>query len=180
MPVPDDFSQHPSPAQVYELGVQYATLLGLLANHPQFKYLEPPTAEVAKIDALNTPVGLLWVNNFVETTYVKWVIPFLPPGATRKCKALGNPWAQADADYPWEWTWDAAGESLRDASGTPVPFPDHSGPNLAEHMEDISSRGFMTKKLILENETDPKARLLLGGSTFDFGPDIKALADVIP
>lgn len=180
MPLPEDFSQHPSPAQVYELAVDYGALLRTLFNNPSFKYLEPPTAEIHKIDPKNTSPALFWVADFVQNSYVENVIPFLPRGATRKCKEIANPWAYADPNYTWELTWDPETEELKDASGKAVGFPKLSKSECKEKMGDLVGRGFMAKKLIFENETDFKAKLLLGGQSFDFGAETKSAAEKIP
>ncbi|KAK7747741.1 hypothetical protein SLS62_008885 [Diatrype stigma] len=171
MPLPNQIG-HPTPAQAFELAEKHATLLRHLFNHPQFKYLEPPTAQIYKVDPTTEP-ALRWVADFVQNTYVTCVIPFLPVGATRKCKALGNPWAYADASYPWEWEWDGQSGALKDASGTVVEFPKLPARDAKDKVGDVVTRGFMTKKIVLENATDPKARLMIGGKTFDFGEDIK-------
>ncbi|RYP41657.1 hypothetical protein DL767_000862 [Monosporascus sp. MG133] len=171
MPLPKRIG-HPTPAQAYELAEKHAALLRQLYNHPQFKYLEPPTATIYKIDP-NTEPALFWVADFVQNTYVNYIIPFLPAGASRKCKALANPWAHADPNYQWEWEWDAQAGILKDASGKPVEFPRLPESQAKEKVSDVVTRGFMTKKIVLENETDVKARLMIGGKTFDFGEDIK-------
>ncbi|KAI3400867.1 hypothetical protein diail_1556 [Diaporthe ilicicola] len=171
MPFPQDFS-HPSPSQAMEFAATYAELLRSLFHHPQFKYLEPPTAAICKIDAHSTPPALLFASDFVEKTYIEYVIPWLPAGATRKCKVLGNPWAFADPDYRWEWEWDAAAGSMKSADGSVVDFPRFSEAKAEEMIGDLFGRGFMAKKVILENGTDPKAALMVGGP-FDFGQDAR-------
>ncbi|KKY36670.1 hypothetical protein UCDDA912_g03342 [Diaporthe ampelina] len=171
MPIPQDFS-HPSPSQVMEFAALYAELLRSVFNHPQFKYLEPPTATICKIDTDSTPAPLLYASDFVQKTYIRNVIPWLPAGATRKCKILANPWAFADPDYRWEWEWDAATGSMKTADGAVVDFPRFSQANAKEMLGDLLFRGFMAKKAILENGTDPKATLMMGGP-FDFGQEVR-------
>lgn len=169
--LPEDFS-NPSPAQVMEFAVAYAELLRSLFNHPQFKYLEPPTAAICKIDG-TTPPALIFASDFVEKTYIEYVIPWLPAGASRKCRVLGNPWAFADPDYRWEWEWDAAAGAMRSAAdGAAVEFPRFSDAKAKEMIGDLYGRGFLAKKAILENGTDPKATLMMGGP-FDFGAEVK-------
>lgn len=171
MAIPEDLS-HPSPSQVMEFAVNHAELLRSLYQHPQFKYLEPPTADICKMDAKSTPLALVFASDFVQKTYVEYVIPWLPAGATRKCKVLGNPWAFADPDYRWEWEWDAAAGIMRSADGTAVEFPRFSEAEAKEKITDVLSRGFMAKKAILENGTDPKAAIMVGGP-FDFGQEVR-------
>ncbi len=171
MPLPTQIG-HPTPAQAFELAEKHAALLRHLYNHTQFKYLEPPTATIYKIDPETEP-ALFWMADFVQNTYVNCVIPFLPVGATRKCKALGNPWAHADPSYQWEWEWDAQAAVLKDASGSSIDFPRLPEAQAKEKIGDVITRGFMTKKIVLENGTDPKARLIIGGKTFDFGEDVR-------
>lgn len=43
-------------------------------------------------------------------------------------------------------------------------------------LADIWSRAFITAKIALENSTDVKARLLVGGSEFDFGEEVREAA----
>lgn len=155
-----------------EFATAYAELLRSLFNHPQFKYLEPPTASICKIDSEATPPALIFASDFVEKTYIEYVIPWLPAGATRKCKAIGNPWAFADPDYGWEWEWDAAAGSIKSADGAAVEFPRFPPAEAKEKISDLFFRGFMARKAILENGTDPKAALMMGGS-FDFGQEVR-------
>lgn len=170
MLIPMDGS-HPSPAQAMGLAVTYSELLRTLYGHPQFKYLEPPTAAVCKIDK-STPPPLFFATDFVENTYINYVIPFLPTSATRKCKIIANPWALADPDYQWEWEWDAATGSMKAADGAAVEFPCLPQAKMKEMLADLYSRGFMAKKVILENGSDPKAALMMGGP-FDFGGEVR-------
>ncbi|KAI5924201.1 hypothetical protein F4810DRAFT_149775 [Camillea tinctor] len=173
--MPGDELSHPTPAEAYASAVAHAAVVRAVFGHPQFKYLEPPTAMICKLDTKNTPMPLLWVADFVQSTYVKYVVPFLPAGATRKCKDIANPWAYADPDYKWEWTWDPTGDgALRDAEGKAVEFPRLPEQDAIEKVGDTVGRDFMAKKLILENGTDIKARLMLGGQEFDFGEEAKA------
>lgn len=178
MPLNEDLS-HPSPAQVMELASQYADLLHALFYHPSYKYAQPPTAEFVK-PSPDTPIGLYWTADFVQNTYVERVVPFLPAGATRKCKDIGNPWARADPAYAWTWAWDASTETLKDDRGEAVTFPTLSKAVLLDKLQDIYGRGMMTKKLVLENATDTKAQLLLGGAPYDFGEEVKRATEQIP
>ncbi|KAI1487812.1 hypothetical protein F5X96DRAFT_124553 [Biscogniauxia mediterranea] len=172
-----DASTHPTPAQVYASAVAHAALLRAIFNHPEFKYLEPPTALICKMDTARTPAPLLWVADFVQKTYIGYVVPFLPAGATRKCRDIANPWAYADPAARWEYTWDPAGDgALKDADGNVVPFPRLPEAQAFDKLSDTVGRDFMAKKLILENGTDVKARLMLGGQTFDFGEEVRAAA----
>ncbi|KAH8756297.1 hypothetical protein F5883DRAFT_620377 [Diaporthe sp. PMI_573] len=168
MLIPMDGS-HPSPAQAMELAVAYSELLRTLYGHPQFKYLEPPTAAVCKVDE-STPPPLFLTTDFVEKTYISCVIPFLPAGATRKCKIIANPWAFADPDYQWEWEWDAAAGSMKSAGGAAVEFPRLSEAKVKEIAGDLYSRGFMASKAI--SGSDPTAALMMGGP-FDFGEEVR-------
>ncbi|KAI1077425.1 hypothetical protein F5B20DRAFT_583420 [Whalleya microplaca] len=168
-----DFPQSLDPAEAYDLAAKHATLLRSLFNHTQFHYLGPPTAERYPVDLERTSPALYFLTDFVQNTYVEFVIPFLPAGATRKVKEIANPWAYADPNYHWEWTWDAEANAIKDASGNSVPFPTLSPAVVKDKISDLIMRSMMAKKLILENETDPKARLLLGGQTFDFGEEVR-------
>lgn len=170
MAIPENFS-HPSPAQAMQLAIVYSELLRALYGHPQFKYLEPPTAAVCKIDE-STPPPLFFAADFVQSTYINNVIPFLPAGATRKCKVIANPWAFADPDYQWEWEWDAATGTMKSADGAAVEFPRHPEAKVKEMLGDLYGRGFMAKKIILENNSDPKAMAMIGG-VFDFGEEAR-------
>ncbi|KAI3341454.1 hypothetical protein F4824DRAFT_448936 [Ustulina deusta] len=174
MPMPKTLSQHPTPAQAYELGVIYSAILRHVFTHPEFYYEEPPTAVISKIDHDRTPRGLFFTADFIQNTYVNNVLPFLPQGATRKCKELANPWAHADPNYQWEWTWDAEAGAMKDANGTVIEFPRLSASQVTEHATDLGTRNFFAKKLVWENETDLKAKMMLGGRTIDFGEDARA------
>lgn len=179
MPLSNDLTQHPTPAQAFELATQYATLLRTLFLHPEFKYAQPPTAEFVKPDPTNH-IGLFWVSDFVQNTYVEFVVPFLPAGATRKCKAIGNPWAYEDPAYAWEWTWDPATETLKDGEGNVKEFPRLSAAVAREKVTDVITRGMMVKKLVLENAQDVKAQILIGGAPYDFGEDVHKATKAIP
>ncbi|ORY62595.1 uncharacterized protein BCR38DRAFT_439194 [Pseudomassariella vexata] len=170
--------QHPSPSKAFELASKYATLLRVLFYHPRFKYAQPPTPEFIRPDGEKTPVALLLVSDFVQRTYVDNVIPFLPAGATRKCKAIGNPWAQHDPNYQWEWEWDARAGVFKDASGSVIGMPILAENEAMKNIGDVTTRTLMAKKCILENGTDVKARLIIGGNAFDFGEVQKAMRDI--
>ncbi|KAK6864775.1 hypothetical protein PG990_005787 [Apiospora arundinis] len=170
---------HPTPAEAFELGCNYAALLRALYTNPQFKFDQPPTAGIVRV-ATDTHPGLFFVTDFIEKTYVKYVIPFLPKGASRRCRALANPWAYADPSYAWTWEWDPETEKMWDNKAgsdgntrEEVPFPKLPANQAREMISDVWSRGFMAQKIILENETDPKARALAGGQPFDFGPEAR-------
>ncbi|KAI6083075.1 hypothetical protein F4821DRAFT_245579 [Hypoxylon rubiginosum] len=173
--MPGDQIKHPSPAEAFELATKHAALLRALFLDPRYRYLQPPTAEFIKPDTDQTPLPLFFVADFVQETYINYVIPFLPAGATRKCKAVANPWAWNDPNYTWEWEWDAQTSTFKDAEGKAHEFPKHSDKFGVEKMGDVFSRGFMTSKIVLENATDMKARLMLGGKTFDFGEEVARL-----
>lgn len=170
---------HPTPAEAFELGCNYAALLRALYTNPQYKFEGTPTTEYAK-PAADTHPGLFFVTDFVEKTYIKHVIPFLPKGASRRCRALGNPWAYADPAYAWTWEWDPESKTLWDKKGggedqEEVPFPKLPETQAKAMVSDAWTRGFMAQKIILENETDPKARALAGGQPFDFGPEAREI-----
>ncbi|KAG8166186.1 hypothetical protein KVR01_004738 [Diaporthe batatas] len=167
---------HPVPFQVMEYAVIYAELLRALYGHPQFKYLEPPTAAVCKIDE-STPPPLFFATDFVAKTYINYIIPFLPPGATRKCKIIANPWAYADPDYQWEWEWDAASGTMKSADGATVEFPRIPQEKVPEMLGDLVSRGYMAKS-ILENGSDPRVTAMIGGP-FDFGEEVKRASEKV-
>ncbi|KAI1126836.1 hypothetical protein F5Y10DRAFT_203120 [Nemania abortiva] len=167
-------SAHPTPAQAYEMGVLYATILRHIYNHPEFKYEEPPTAAIAKMDFEQTPPGLFFTADFIQKTYIDNVLPLLPEGASRKCKEVGNPWAYADPSYQWEWTWDAGANAMKDASGNVIAFPTLSASRIKENTINITTRNFLIKKLVLENETDIQAQMMLGARGFDFGENVRA------
>ncbi|KAI1640603.1 hypothetical protein F4809DRAFT_397989 [Biscogniauxia mediterranea] len=172
-----DASRHPTPAQVYASAVAHAALLRAIFNHPEFKYLEPPTALICKVDKAGTPPPLLWAADFVQDTYINYVVPLLPAGATRKCRDIANPWAYADPAARWEYTWDPAGDgALKDAAGNVVAFPRLPEAQAVEKLGDTVGRDFLAKKLILENATDMKAQLLAGGKPFDYGEEVRAAA----
>ncbi|KAH9895411.1 hypothetical protein F4778DRAFT_783767 [Xylariomycetidae sp. FL2044] len=188
MTLDNDLNKHPTPVQVYEIAVRHATLLRLLFTHPDFKYREPPTADVYKIGPGTNP-GLFYVTDFVENTYVKNVIPLLPAGATRKCKALANTWAYADPEWVWEWTWDTESGVMRDHGdgdgdngdngNRVVEFPRmRDADEVREWVTDLVIRGVMTRKLVLEKETDEKARYMMAkmdAEGLDFGEDVRRL-----
>ncbi|KAI1770107.1 hypothetical protein F4818DRAFT_275156 [Hypoxylon cercidicola] len=173
--MPGDKIKHPSPAEAFELATKHAALLRALFLHPRYKYLQPPTADFIKPDTDQTPKPLFFVADFVQNTYINYVIPFLPAGATRKCKAVANPWAWSDPNYKWGWEWDAETSTLKDAEGKVQEFPKHPEKFAVGKIGDIFGRGFMTSKIVLENGTDPKARLMVGGQSFDFGEEVGRL-----
>ncbi|KAI1809214.1 hypothetical protein GGS20DRAFT_333977 [Poronia punctata] len=169
--------EHPTPAQAYELGATYAALLRHLFNHPQFVYQEPPTAEISKMDLERTPAGLFFTADFIQNTYIKNVLPYLPQGASRRCKELANPWAYADPNYKWDWTWHTQTGVMKDTDGNVVEFPRLPPSQVADIAKDLMTRNLFARKLILENEGDPMARMMLGGRSFDFGHGARAEAN---
>ncbi|KAI0379354.1 hypothetical protein F5Y04DRAFT_259607 [Hypomontagnella monticulosa] len=175
--MPGDELKHPTPTEAFDLAAKHAALLRGLFLDPRFKYAQKPTADFVKPDAEQTPLALLFVSDFVQRTYIDYVIPFLPAGSTRKCKDIANPWAWDDPNYQFEWVWNAAAARLEDASGNVKEFPKLQNNEAVEKMGDLVGRGFMVRKAVLENRTDPKAKLLLGGEPFDFGEEIEKLVN---
>ena len=88
----------------------------------------------------------------------------------------GQPWAYADPNYQWEWEWDAESGAFKDTAGNLIKLPKMPTGRATSLAKDIISRGFMTKKIILENETDAKVRMMFGGEAFDFGENVKQVA----
>ena len=43
-----------------------------------------------------------------------------------------------------------------------------------EKNTDVLTRGMMTKILITKNDTDAKAKMIMGGEAFDFGEEARA------
>lgn len=171
----DNQIKHPTPTEAFKLATDHAALLRGLFLDPRFKYAQPPTADFIKPDPFQTPIPLIFTSDFIQRTYVEYVLPFLPPGSTRKCKAIANPWAWSDPNYKWEWEWDPQDNTMKDADGNVKQFPTLPEKDAIEKMSDLFSRGFMARKVILENATDAKARLLAGGETFNFGEDVEKL-----
>ncbi|KAF7532847.1 hypothetical protein G7054_g7602 [Neopestalotiopsis clavispora] len=166
--------KHPTPKEAFQIARLHAELLRQLFNHPQYIYTEPPTAQRYPTDTKKTPAALLMVSDFVQTTYVEHVLPFLPAGASRKTKDIANPWAYADESSVWEWTWDEEKGELKDKDGKVQPFP-KLGAAGVEKRGDIWTRSFMAGMCICENGTDPKAKLMIGGQSFDFGEEARRL-----
>ncbi|KAI1822430.1 hypothetical protein F4861DRAFT_391414 [Xylaria intraflava] len=177
MPMPSTASEHPTPAQAYELGTSFATILRHLFTHPEFQYQEPPTASVSKMDLERTPKALFFTADFIQNTYINNVLPYLPQGATRKCKELGNPWAYSDPNYQWEWVWDTEADTMKDMNGNEIGFPRLSSSQLQENHTDLRTRNFLAKKLVCGSASDPMAQALLGGRLFDFGDDTRAAVE---
>ncbi|KAK9799864.1 hypothetical protein AB5N19_10529 [Seiridium cardinale] len=175
MPSETEAFKHPTHHQALDLARKYAELLRQLFNHPQYVYSETPTSSRYPTDTEKTPIALLMVSDFVQTTYVEHVLPFLPPGASRKLKEVGNPWAYADENYAWEWEWDEEKGEIRDKnSGALQKFPTLGAAGV-EKRGDIWTRSFMAGKCICENGTDAKARLMIGGQSFDFGEEARRI-----
>ncbi|KAI1643643.1 uncharacterized protein F4817DRAFT_348930 [Daldinia loculata] len=171
--MPGDEIKHPTPAEAFKLAADHAALLRGLFLDPRYKYLQDPTPTFIKPNLDETPAGLYFVSDFVQRTYVEYVVPFLPAGATRKCKAIANPWAWNDPTYPWEWEWDEQTSTLKDKDGNVIDFPKLPEAEAVNKMGDVLGRGFMARKIILENRTDIKARLMVGGQPFDFGKEVE-------
>ncbi|OTA98178.1 hypothetical protein M426DRAFT_326194 [Hypoxylon sp. CI-4A] len=171
----DNEIRAPTPSEAYKQAKNHAALLRALFLDGRFKYAQPPTAEFVKPDLKQTPMALYFAADFVQTTYIEYVVPFLPAGATRKCKDLANPWAWSDPNHKWEWTWDADKNALVDEQGGAHEFPTLREKDAVGKVADLVGRAFMTRKVILDNATDPKATLLVGGKTLDFGKEIEEL-----
>jgi hypothetical protein len=160
---------------VYELAVDYAALLRALFADPGFKFLEKPTAEVSAIDTNNTHMGLFFTADFVQTTYIDNILPFLPQHASRKTKELSNPWAYGNPSYQWELAWDAEAGALKDKNGSSATFPTLPQAEVKDKLENLVSRGFMIKKIVFENGTDFTAKMAMGGRTYNFSDKAKAM-----
>jgi hypothetical protein len=166
-------------AEDYHIAVRHAALLRALYAHPGFHFLEPPTAEVHKFDEERTNPGIFFLTDFVQNTYVNYILPLLPPGVTRKCKELANPWAYADGNYVWEWTWDAATSSLKDSQGNDVPFPPVEQSLRSSSAVDVRTRT-LTSDALINGQGMPLQLQMMGLKEVEFGDDIKnAQKDVV-
>ncbi|KAK5631361.1 hypothetical protein RRF57_007075 [Xylaria bambusicola] len=63
---------------------------------------------------------------------------------------------------------------MKGASGTVIDFPTLPSSQAKALVSDLFTRGFLAKKIILENGTDLKARIMVGGEPIDFGEDARA------
>ncbi|KAH7324771.1 hypothetical protein B0I35DRAFT_475989 [Stachybotrys elegans] len=166
-------------AHDYQLAVRHAALLRALYAHPRIQFLEPPTPEIHKFDKDRTNPGVFFLADFVQNTYVKYILPLLPPGASRKCKELGNPWAYADASFPWEWTWDADTSTFKDSQGNAVPFPAVPQSERTSLTVDIRTRT-MTVEMLIGDRAIPLQQQMMGLGGVDLGDDVKnAQKDVV-
>ncbi|KAI1483645.1 hypothetical protein F4774DRAFT_405652 [Daldinia eschscholtzii] len=70
-------------------------------------------------------------------------------------------------------TYDEQTSTLKDKDGNAIEFPKIPEREAVKKMGDVITRGFMARKIILDNRTDLKARLMVGGQPFDFGKEVE-------
>jgi hypothetical protein len=149
----------PTPSDVFTVSSHIAALLRALLLHPSTTFVGDMMT-----DPTTTPPTLYNVTDFVQRTYITYLLPLLPPNATKKCKALANPWAYEDLD----WTKETDGEAM-----APGKYPRIQGnAKLEEQWRDANGRSVMIGMII----NDPKKQAMFGGS-FDFGKDVYDAAE---
>lgn len=149
----------PTTEDVLSLAKRVAALLRALLCHPSAAFVGDMIT-----NPTSTPPTLFNVTGFVRRTYVEYILPCLPPNATKTCKALANPWAYQDLD----WKDD-------DENSVPGEYPTIKGnAELEEKWRDAYSRSIMIAMII----ADPGRQAMFGGS-FDFGEDVYNWADTL-
>ena len=139
----------PTPTEVFDLAAKVAALLRALLYHPGTAFVGDMVT-----DPQNTHPTLFNVTDFVKTTYLEYLVPLLPPGATSSCRALTNPWRFREPDF--QENLDALAEDK---------YPKVKGnEKLLEKWRDANSRAITIGMII----ADPKKQEMFGGS-FDFG-----------
>ncbi|KAK8088807.1 hypothetical protein PG997_003768 [Apiospora hydei] len=168
---------HPTPAEAFELGSNYAALLRALYGNPAYCF-DGRDDEARRRHA----PGPVLRHRLRREDVHQARAPLPAPGATRRCRALANPWAYADPSYAFTWEYDPESQTMwykkggdDDENEEEVPFPKLPEKQAREMISDAWTRGFMAQKIILENATDPKARALAGGEVFDFGPEAREI-----
>ena len=148
---------NPTPTEVFDLAAKVAGLLRALLYHPGTAFVGDQVT-----DPQNTHVTLFNVTDFVKTTYLEYLIPLLPPGATRSSRALTNPWRFREPDF--QENPDAMAENK---------YPKVKGnQELLGKWQDANSRAIMIGTII----ADPKKQEMFGGS-FDFGKAVYECAE---
>lgn len=147
----------PSTDQVFDLAKRVAALLRALLYHPGATFVDDMIT-----DPTTTHPTLFNVTDFVRRTYIEYLLPLLPPNATKNCKALANPWAYQDLD------WKDNDESMVQGR-----YPEIEGnEDLVEKWMDANSRSKMIGMII----SDPTKQAMFGGA-FDFGKDVYECAE---
>ena len=137
---------------VFSLAKRVAALLRTLLCHPSTTFVGDMIT-----DPTSTPPTLFNVTDFVRRTYVEYILPCLPPNATKTCKALANPWAYQDLDW-----------KDNDETSVPGEYPTIRGnAELEEKWRDAYSRSTMIGMII----ADPGKQAMFGGR-FDFGKEV--------
>ncbi|KAL9618069.1 MAG: hypothetical protein Q9160_007198 [Pyrenula sp. 1 TL-2023] len=126
--------------------------------HPSVAFLPGDDKD---INSAETPSTLYNTLDFQMTTYTSYVLPLLPPNATKNWRALANPWSYNDPEF----TEDL--DKLK-----PECYPRLQGnEELMENYGDAISRGMIIAMVILD-----RSKHMMFGEPFEFGEEVESAA----
>ena len=148
----------PTPQERFAAAEKHAALLRALLLHPLTKFKGDHFTDPA-----NTPQTLNNVIDFEMSTYTKYIIPLLPPDATKNCRSLANPWSYNDPEFKEDM-----------AKLVPGLYPKMNTGGLMEKWNNALGRGVMIQMIILD-----KSKHAMFGGAFDFGQEVEAAAQAL-
>lgn len=145
----------PSTSEIFSLATKHNTLARALLLHPSAGH------EGDHIVPSKTPPTLYNTIDFEMTTYTQYLIPLLPPKATKNCRVLANPWSYNDPDFK---------EDLDKPKPECYPSLRDNGELLGKYTDAIS-RGMMIAMVILD-----RSKHVMFGGPFEFGEEVEEAA----
>lgn len=152
--------QTATPKERFEAASKHAALLRALYNHPKTVVAK---SQRAQADRSKMPATLWNVLDFEVSTFEKYLVPLLPPNATKNSRALADAWDYADPNF-----------KENDAALADGLYPKVQSAAMKEKWSDAIGRSVMLTSIILD-----KPKQILFGGPFDFGPEVEEAARAI-
>ncbi|KEF52926.1 uncharacterized protein A1O9_10832, partial [Exophiala aquamarina CBS 119918] len=146
-----------TPKERFEAASKHAALLRALYNHPKTVVAK---SKRALADRSKMPATLWNVLDFEVSTFEQYLVPLLPPSATKNSKALADAWDYTDPNFKEDEA--ALADDL---------YPKMQSAALKEKWSDAAGRTVMITSIILD-----KPRQILFGGPLDFGPEVEEAA----
>lgn len=151
----------PSPSDIYDLALKHAKLLRACMTHPTIQRSRNADGTMV-INPASIHRTLQNVTDFALKTYLDYIIPLLPPNATKINRQLANAMAYEDPNF------EEKPEEMR-----PECYPKIKGnKKLVEMWNEAVGRGAMIGLVITD-----RPKMVMFGGPFDFGQTITELAD---
>ena len=139
-----------SPQERFATASQHTALLRALYSHSQTVV---DKAQRANADRSRMPSTLWNVLDFEHSTFTKYLVPLLPPNATKHSRALAEPWDYEDPNF--KENQELVSDDL---------YPRMQAGGLEEKWQDALGRQILIANIILD-----RTKHIMFGGPFEFG-----------